>query len=117
MLLIFLNRETIRSMRSTLALAIIRLLGSRVVYEDIELSNPGFANPTKRDRETEKKKSTSATDLSGRSIFDWLLLVLHALLSRFQPSWLKLKSVTRATNESAKVPLGIDRETLENIQV
>lgn len=104
-------------MRSTLATVILRLLGSRVVYGDVDLSNPGYAMPSKRDRDTEKKKSANALDLSGRNIFDWLLLVLHALLSRFQPSWLKVKSVPRATNESSKVSSGIDRETLENLQV
>ncbi|KAL8172485.1 hypothetical protein V2J09_024289 [Rumex salicifolius] len=108
--------ETNRSMRSTLAIVILRLLGSRVVYDDVELSNLGYAVPSKRERDTEKKKYANALDLSGRNIFDWLLLVLHALLSRCQPSWLKLRSVSRVPNESAKVTSGIDRETLENLQ-
>ncbi|XP_076903501.1 mediator of RNA polymerase II transcription subunit 12-like [Bidens hawaiensis] len=53
-----------RSMRHPLALIILRLLGSRVVHEDADLSNP-----------------TCATVDLGESLFDRLLLVLHALLS------------------------------------
>lgn len=104
-------------MRSALATVILRLLGSRIVYEDVELSNPGYSHLSKRDREAVKNGSTYALDLSGRNIFDWLLLVLHALLSQSRPSWLKLKSASKVTNECTKASFGIDRQTLENIQV
>ncbi|KAL8138505.1 hypothetical protein V2J09_004506 [Rumex salicifolius] len=108
--------ETNRSMRSGLATIILRLLGSRIIFEDVELSNPGYAILSKRDRETEKNGSNPVSDFSGRNVFDCLLLVLNALLSRSQACWLKVKHASKVTNESTKVSSGIDRETLENIQ-
>lgn len=101
-----------------LASVILRLLGSRVVYEDMNLAlNPGRGSPLK---EAELQMETCADvslDLSGKNLFDWLLLVLHALLSSSQPSWLTLKFPSKTTVVSAKDFGGFDREILENLQV
>ncbi|XP_010670372.2 mediator of RNA polymerase II transcription subunit 12 [Beta vulgaris subsp. vulgaris] len=106
-----------RSSRFMLASVILRLLGSRVVYEDMNLAvNPGRGSPLK---EAELQMETCADvslDLSGKNLFDWLLLVLHALLSSSQPSWLTLKFPSKTTVVSAKDFGGFDREILENLQ-
>ncbi|XP_021767076.1 mediator of RNA polymerase II transcription subunit 12-like [Chenopodium quinoa] len=106
-----------RSSRFMLASAILRLLGSRVVYEDVDMSfNPRRGSPLK---EAELQMETCADvslDLSGKNLFDWLLLVLHALLNSSQPSWLRLKSPSKSTAVSSKDFAGFDREILENLQ-
>lgn len=106
-----------RSSRFILASVILRLLGSRVVYEDMDLSlNPGRGSPLK---EAELQMETCADvslDLSGKHLFDWLLLVLHALLNSSQPSWLRLKSSSKTSVVSSKDFAGFDREILENLQ-
>lgn len=56
-------------------------------------------------------------DLSGKNLFDWLLLVLHALLSSSQPSWLRLKISSKTSAVSSKDFTGFDREALETLQV
>ncbi|KAL2892223.1 Mediator of RNA polymerase II transcription subunit 12 [Bienertia sinuspersici] len=105
------------SPRFMLASVILRLLGSRVVYEDMDLSlNPGRGSPLK---EAELQMETCADvslDLSGKNLFDWLLLVLHALLSSCQPSWLRIKSSAKTTTASNKEFAGFDREILKNLQ-
>ncbi|KAL4352304.1 hypothetical protein GQ457_06G032040 [Hibiscus cannabinus] len=80
-----------RNMRHTLASVILRLLGSRVVHEDVELM-----------------PSVVSSEMSGDSLFDCLLLVLHGLLSSCRPSWLKSKD--------AKDFSGFDRESVEGLQ-
>lgn len=106
-----------RSSRFTLALVILRLLGSRVVYEDMDSAlRPGRGSSLK---EAELQMETSAAvslDLSGKNVFDWLLLVLHALLSTSLPSWLRSKSSSRTANAPTKEFPGFDRELLESLQ-
>ncbi|KAE8733322.1 Mediator of RNA polymerase II transcription subunit 12 [Hibiscus syriacus] len=80
-----------RNMRHMLASVILRLLGSRVVHEDLELM-----------------PSVVSSEISGDSLFDRLLLVLHGLLSSCRPSWLKSKD--------AKDFSGFDRESVEGLQ-
>ncbi|KAE8699760.1 Mediator of RNA polymerase II transcription subunit 12 [Hibiscus syriacus] len=80
-----------RSMRHMLASVILRLLGSRVVYEDGELV-----------------PSVVSSEMSGDGLFDRLLLILHGLLSSCRPSWLKSKD--------AKDFSGFDRESVEGLQ-
>ena len=79
-----------RSSRFMLASVILRLLGSRVVYGDMDFSlNTGRGSPV---TEAELQMETCAEvsfDLSGKNLFEWLLLVLHALLSSSQTSWLR----------------------------
>ncbi|GAB4861739.1 hypothetical protein Ancab_036993 [Ancistrocladus abbreviatus] len=107
-----------RNMRFMLALAILRLLGSRIVYEDADMSpSPGWVIPQKRETELRIGGSSAfSVDLYGKSLFDWLLLVLHALLSFTQTSWLKGKSSTKAGSGSLKDCCGVDREMAENLQ-
>uniref|UniRef100_A0A6N2MDI2 Mediator complex subunit Med12 domain-containing protein n=1 Tax=Salix viminalis TaxID=40686 RepID=A0A6N2MDI2_SALVM len=99
-----------RNMRHTLASVILRLLGSRVVHEDAELSFYPLQSFQSK-RELEFPLETASADLSGGSLFDWLLLVLHVLLSSSRPSWLKSRSAssTKMVNET-KDFAGLDRE-------
>ncbi|KAJ6675357.1 MEDIATOR OF RNA polymerase II TRANSCRIPTION SUBUNIT 12 [Salix viminalis] len=99
-----------RNMRHTLASVILRLLGSRVVHEDAELSFYPLQSFQSK-RELELPLETASADLSGGSLFDWLLLVLHVLLSSSRPSWLKSRSAssTKMVNET-KDFAGLDRE-------
>ncbi|XP_039068817.1 mediator of RNA polymerase II transcription subunit 12-like [Hibiscus syriacus] len=79
------------SARNMLDSVILRLLGSRVVHEDVVLM-----------------PSVVSSEMSGDSLFDRLLLVLHGLLSSCRPSWLKSKD--------AKDFSGLDRESVEGLQ-
>ncbi|KAI3449196.1 hypothetical protein Pfo_005861 [Paulownia fortunei] len=104
-----------RNMRYTLASVILRLLGSRVVHGDAgHFVNPTFIS-SKRDVESIRETYAAAELLCGESIFDSLLLVLHVLLSCYQPSWLKLKSESKAT-ECSKDYAAFDREVAESLQ-
>ncbi|PPD66397.1 hypothetical protein GOBAR_DD36722 [Gossypium barbadense] len=93
-----------RSMRNMLASVILRLLGSRVVHEDVDLSS----NLAQLKRDMELMPIVASTEMSGDSLFDRLLLVLHGLLSSCKPSWLKSKD--------AKDFSGFDREAVEGLQ-
>ncbi|XVE73861.1 hypothetical protein DITRI_Ditri11bG0152300 [Diplodiscus trichospermus] len=93
-----------RNMRHMLASVILRLLGSRVVHEDVDL----YFSLIQLKRDEELVSSVASSEMSGESLFDRLLLVLHGLLSSCQPSWLRTKI--------AKDFSGFDRETLENLQ-
>ncbi|KAL0425999.1 UNVERIFIED_CONTAM: Mediator of RNA polymerase II transcription subunit [Sesamum radiatum] len=104
-----------RNMKHVLASVILRLLGSRVVHEDsCHFVNTAFV-PSKRDVESPMETCNAATLLSGESLFDSLLLVLHVLLSSYQPSWLKMKSESKP-NESSKDYAVFDRELAESLQ-
>lgn len=92
-------------MRHTLASVILRLLGSRVVHEDVDLS----FNLIQLKRDEELVSSVASSEMSGDGLFDRLLLVLHGLLSSCQPSWLRSKT--------AKGFSGFDREAVESLQV
>lgn len=104
-----------RKLRNALASVTLRLLGSRVVYEDAgHLVNPAFIL-SKRNAES-LSETSAATDLCGETIFDLLLLVFHVLLSSHQPSWLKPQSESNAT-EVSKDHTGFDREVADSLQV
>ncbi|XP_027336431.1 mediator of RNA polymerase II transcription subunit 12 [Abrus precatorius] len=112
------DREpSVRSMRQNLASVILRLLGSRVVHEDADISvNPV---PSLLRREVESSSdvaSTACVDSSSRGLFDRLFLVLHGLLSSYPPSWLRLKPITKTSNEPTREISVIDRELLETLQ-
>jgi len=106
----------VRNMRNSLAPVILRLLGSRVVYEDAYiLSN---AVHSKKDLELSSEAASCAfVDFSAEGLFDRLLLVLHALLSSYPASWLRLKPGSKSINEPTKEFSGFDREFLERMQV
>ena len=108
-----------KNMRHMLASVILRLLGSRIVHEDADLSfNPIQTYLSKREVEpVTEAASAGIADLSGGCLFDRLLLVLHGLLSSCQPSWLKSKPTTKSTNEYAKDTSVFDRDLAENFQV
>ncbi|KAJ1408629.1 Mediator complex, subunit Med12 [Sesbania bispinosa] len=54
---------------------------------------------------------------SVEGLFDRLLLILHGLLSNSPPSWLRLKPVSKTTNEPMREFSGFDREFLESLQM
>lgn len=86
-----------RNMRYALASVILRLLGSRVVHED--------------SCHSVNTASNREAFLYGESLFDCLLLVLHMLLSSYQPSWLKMKAESKSTDYAV-----FDREVAESLQ-
>lgn len=102
-----------RNMRHMLASVVLRLLGSRVVHEDADLSNPSSRFSIKREAGSTIESST--VDL-GECLFDRLLLVLHALLSSSQPYWLRPKSPSKSTPESTRDSTLYDREVAESLQ-
>ncbi|XP_010255357.1 PREDICTED: mediator of RNA polymerase II transcription subunit 12-like isoform X2 [Nelumbo nucifera] len=107
-----------RNMRLLLSSAILRLLGSRVVHEDADLSYPTQrSSPSKREVESPIEPSAVISlDLCGDSLFDWLLAMLHGLLSSCKPSWLKPKSVSKSTVKSPRDISVFDREAVESLQ-
>ncbi|KAL3536818.1 hypothetical protein ACH5RR_000184, partial [Cinchona calisaya] len=106
-----------RSMRHSLASVILRLLGSRVVHEDAGYTITSAFSSSKRDVESVTEASaTASVVLSGKSLFDCLLLLLHGLLSSSRPSWLKLKSSSKSNTECGKDFCVFDREVAENLQ-
>ncbi|GAB2217351.1 hypothetical protein Droror1_Dr00000526 [Drosera rotundifolia] len=104
--------------RSMLAPVIIRLLGSRVVYEDANISLKSATSvPSKRQAELLAEGSDAVfVDFASQNLFDWLLLTLHVLLSNTQPSWLRLRSSSKGSSESSKNFCGVDREMAESLQ-
>ncbi|XP_057464204.1 LOW QUALITY PROTEIN: mediator of RNA polymerase II transcription subunit 12-like [Actinidia eriantha] len=97
-----------RNMRHMLASVVLRLLGSRVVHEVVEQSLfPMLSSSLKTDVDLSMEDFTaSAVDLSGESLFNRLLLVLHGLLSSSRPRWLKSKKDFSV----------FDREVAESLQ-
>ncbi|KAF9687826.1 hypothetical protein SADUNF_Sadunf02G0133500 [Salix dunnii] len=106
-----------RNMRHMLASVILRLLGSRVVHEDAELSFYPLQSFQSKG-ELELPLEAASADFSGESLFDRLLLVLHGLLSSSWPSWLKSRpaSCSKSVNESSKDRAGFDRDVVESLQ-
>ncbi|KAL8500001.1 hypothetical protein ACS0TY_019843 [Phlomoides rotata] len=102
-----------RNMRYALASVILRLLGSRVVHED-GCHSVNTALPSSI-RDAASLMESSAAFLCGESLFDCLLLVLHMLMSSYQPSWLKMKAEHKPT-ESSKDYAVFDREVAESLQ-
>ncbi|XP_062090335.1 mediator of RNA polymerase II transcription subunit 12 [Humulus lupulus] len=106
-----------RNMRHMLASGILRLLGNRVVHEDVELSYNPIQTLSKNEVESSTETSTPViADSLGESLFDRLLLVLHGLLSSCQPSWLRSKPASKSTNDHAKDVSIFDRELAETLQ-
>ncbi|XP_042512477.1 mediator of RNA polymerase II transcription subunit 12-like [Macadamia integrifolia] len=117
--IIYGDREpTGRNMRHMLTSVILRLLGSRIVYEDADLSfYPMQRSSNKRELESRMEVSgASPLDLSGDSLFNCFLDVLHGLLSSCKPSWLKLKPASKSTVKSPRDSSVFDREVAESLQ-
>ncbi|KAL5132831.1 Mediator of RNA polymerase II transcription subunit 12 [Glycine soja] len=112
------DREpSVRSMRQFLATVIFRLLGSRVVHEDADISVNAVPFLPIREAESSSEVASAAfVDSSSGSLFDRLLLVLHGLLSSYPPSWLRAKPVSKTISEPTREFSGIDRELLEALQ-
>ncbi|XP_010241889.1 PREDICTED: mediator of RNA polymerase II transcription subunit 12 isoform X2 [Nelumbo nucifera] len=106
-----------RNMRQMLASIILRLLGSRVVHEDADLSYQIQSSPSKREVESPMEPAVIASlDLSGDSLFDRFLSILHGLLSSCKPRWLKPKSASKSTVKSPRDFSVFDREAAESLQ-
>ncbi|XP_027161403.1 mediator of RNA polymerase II transcription subunit 12 [Coffea eugenioides] len=105
-----------KSMRQMLAAVILRLLGCRVVHEAAGHTTSSTLNLSKRDVESLTEASATSVLLSGESLFDCLLLLLHGLLSSYRPSWLKLKSNSKSASECGKDFSVFGREVAENLQ-
>ncbi|CAN0824836.1 Mediator of RNA polymerase II transcription subunit 12 [Linum grandiflorum] len=104
-----------RNMKHMLASVILRLLGSRVVYENSEVSTRAQTAQPKRESECLALEAASV-NLSGESLFDRLLLVLHGLVSNCKPSWLKSRPHSKVSSDSIKDSTGFDRELVEGLQ-
>uniref|UniRef100_A0A1J3JXE6 Mediator of RNA polymerase II transcription subunit 12 n=1 Tax=Noccaea caerulescens TaxID=107243 RepID=A0A1J3JXE6_NOCCA len=105
------GEPSFRNTRHALASTIVRLLGSRVVYEDSAVCSPR-SDLSKAETESTVDPSSMA-DLSSEVLFDRLLFVLHGLLSNHQPNWLKPRS---SSNESSKDFTLFDRDAAESLQ-
>ena len=106
-------------MRHMLASVILRLLGSRIVHEDANLTFcPTHSSMVKKEVESSSEASLAIfADLPGESLFGSMLLILHGLLSSCQPSWLGLKIAAKSTNETRKDSTALVRELAESLQV
>ncbi|CAH8287595.1 unnamed protein product [Eruca vesicaria subsp. sativa] len=105
------REPSFRNTRHTLASTIVRLLGSRVVYEDSAVCSP--RNDLSKSEIESTTDPSSMADLSSEILFDRLLFVLHGLLSNHQPNWLKPRS---SSNESSKDFTLFDRDAAESLQ-
>ncbi|OVA03355.1 Mediator complex [Macleaya cordata] len=121
--IIYADREPSgRNMRHMLASVILRLLGSRVVHEDADMSfyptTQSSPAPAKREVVDSPMEASAAAslDLSGESLFEWFLSVFHGLLSSCKPSWLKPKSSSKSTVKSSRDFSVFDREVAESLQ-
>ncbi|CAI8613159.1 unnamed protein product [Vicia faba] len=112
------GEPSVRNMRHTLASVILRLLGSQIVLEDANvLVNVTHSSLSKGDVESPSEVACAAfVDSSVEGLFDRMLLILHGLLSSSPPSWLRLKPVSKTTNEPTRKVSGFDRELLESLQ-
>lgn len=105
-----------RNNRQMLAPIILRLLGTRLIYEDADLCiSPIHVGPSKR--ELESSSEVPLLNHSSDSLFDRLLAVLHGLLSSYKPSWLKPKPVSKSAHKSLRDFSPFDREVAESLQV
>lgn len=105
-----------RNMKHFLAPVIFRLLGSRLVHEDADILAE-VVNSKRESESSSEAASDAIVDSSAGGLFNRLLLVLHGLLSSHPPSWLRLKNISKSTNEPMKELSGFDRELLESLQV
>ncbi|XP_010419586.1 PREDICTED: mediator of RNA polymerase II transcription subunit 12 [Camelina sativa] len=105
------GEPSFRNTRQALASTIVRLLGSRVVYEDYAVCSPR-SDPSKVETDSTLDPSAMA-DLSSEVLFDRLLFVLHGLLSNHQPNWLKPRPLS---SESSKDFTLFDRDAAESLQ-
>lgn len=113
---IYLDRDMpSRNMRQTLAPVLLRLLGSRVVQEALDPFNihlQKYLFPKKEFESYAEIAAASAAGISGESLFDRFLSILHALLSSTWSSWLKPKGTTKPLRE---VPV-FDLDLIERMQ-
>lgn len=103
-------------MRQILAPIILRLLGTRLVYEDADLCLLTIPYGSSK-RELESVSDLSFLDHASDSLFDILLAILHGLLSSFKPSWLKPKSASKSSVKPTRNVSPFEREAAENLQV
>ncbi|XP_028770392.1 mediator of RNA polymerase II transcription subunit 12 isoform X2 [Neltuma alba] len=111
------GKPSLRNMRHALASVILRLLGSRVVYEDAVISvNALRGSQLKREVESPSKASAGPVEISVEGLFDRMLFVLHGLLSSCLPSWLRSPVFSKSTSDTTWDISGFDQELLETLQ-
>jgi hypothetical protein len=111
--------ENSRSMRHTLASAILGLLTTRMIYEDADLPLPP-TNTSALRREADSLLEPPLDvllDRPGESLFERLLCVLHALLGSCKPSWLKSRSSPKPSIKTQRDFSAFDTEAAEGLQV
>ncbi|KAL6589657.1 hypothetical protein ACP70R_050271 [Stipagrostis hirtigluma subsp. patula] len=107
-----------RSMRHTLASAILGLLATRMIYEDADFPLPP-TNATSLRREVDSLLEPPLDvllDRPGDSLFERLLCVFHALLGNCKPSWLKSRSASKSIIRSQRDVSAFDNEAAEGLQ-
>lgn len=113
---IYADRDApVRNMRQALAPVLLRLLGSRVVQEALDPFNIHMQKYLSIKKEFESYAeiaAASAAGISGESLFDRFLSILHALLSSTWSSWLRPKGNTKPVREV----LMFDRDITERMQ-
>ncbi|XP_077225872.1 mediator of RNA polymerase II transcription subunit 12-like [Tasmannia lanceolata] len=117
--IIYADREpSSRNMRHMLASILLRLLGTRLVHEDADLSFFPLPrnSPSKEAESLMEVSAAESLNFCGDSLFDRFLSFLHGLLSSCKPSWLKPKSSSKSTGKSSRDFCVFDREAAENLQ-
>ncbi|KAL6847579.1 hypothetical protein ACP4OV_022605 [Aristida adscensionis] len=107
-----------RSMRQTLASAILSLLATRMIYEDADLPIPP-TNSTALRRDVDallEPPLDVLLDRPGESLFERLLCVFHALLGSCKPSWLKSRSASKSNTRTQRDLSAFDNEAAEGLQ-
>ncbi|XP_024382046.1 mediator of RNA polymerase II transcription subunit 12 isoform X2 [Physcomitrium patens] len=100
--------------RQTLAPVLLRLLGTRAVQEEADVSccwDPSSSNDFERNSQA---TSAAAAASACEPLFDRLLSILHALLSNTWPVWLKPRKIS--VKPLRDIP-PFDKETAERMQV
>jgi hypothetical protein len=111
------EQQSGRNMRQTLAIVLLRLLGTRVVQEAAEpVSCAQFWESSVSTSDFERNAEAAAAS-AGEALFDRLLSVLHALLSSTWAVWLKHRPLGKGPIKPLRDIPAFDREVVERMQV
>ncbi len=112
------NREqqSGRNMRQTLAIVLLRLLGTQVVQEAAEPVSCTQIWDSVSTSDFERSAEAAAAS-AGEGLFNRLLSVLHALLSSTWAVWLKPRPLSKGQIRPLQEIPSFDREAVEQMQV
>lgn len=114
---LFCRDSSVRTLRHTLTSVLLRLLGTRIFYEDADVSFYPVQKFGKREVELPVEASSgTALDGFGESLFDMFLSIFHGLLSGCKPCWLKLSSPIKPAAKTSRDLSGVDRDFAETLQ-